>query len=69
MGIDSRTKGWYTASVHVDKASKLEEILDWISDNIDGSDKHTYYTWSDPVHLEVRFRHKKSFEWFVLRWL
>lgn len=67
VDLDNKTKGWYTVSIPISKASQLEDILLWIDSNIDGSDKHTYFKTVDGK-LEVRFRHKKSFEWFVLRW-
>lgn len=67
MDLDTKTKRWYTVTIHISNASKLQDILLWIDSNIDGSDKHTFYKMVDDG-LEVRFRHKKSFEWFVLRW-
>lgn len=65
---ERRTRGWYTASLSVRSPSHLKEIVDWVEDNIESSEKHSYFKMNDDI-LEARFRYKRNYEWFVLRWL
>jgi hypothetical protein len=52
----------------VDSKTKFHEIILWIETNVDGWKKHVDYRMSGDKRLDLRFRHEKDCEWFILRW-
>ena len=66
--FNHRIDRWYKASVHVDSKTKFHEIILWIETNVDGWKKHVDYRMSGDKRLDLRFRHEKDCEWFILRW-
>jgi len=64
----SYKSGWYKIKIKLDTDEKFREILDWISQNIQGHRKHTIWKINEHRILEIRFRYEKDYAWFVLRW-
>lgn len=65
---DIKTIKWHTVRIPVKGIVHIEEMLEYLATKVDGHNKHTYYTVSEAGYIEFRFRHKKDYEWFVLRW-
>jgi len=69
--VDSWAKynpNWYTTSINIKTDEQLEELLMWIDSNIPGHRKHTIWRFRGDNIFEIRFRHERDYEWFVLRW-
>lgn len=74
---DKIKPGWYNAKVNNRQYDDYSEIINWIENNIQGYDKHTVWrmyldlTKQNPncYIFEIRFRHERDYEWFVLRWV
>ena len=60
--------GWFKATVHVESPKKFEELMIWMQANIQGHRKHTIWRLTDGGYFEIRFRHERDYEWFILRW-
>ena len=59
---------WYNACIRIETHTKFEELLRWMNDNLPGHRKHTIWRLIDDGYFEIRFRHQRDYEWFVLRW-
>jgi len=59
---------WYKTSIHIKTHYDFEELLRWINTNLDGHRKHTVWRLIDGGYFEIKFRYKRHFEWFILRW-
>jgi hypothetical protein len=65
---ESYKQNWYKAVIKVESDEKFREILKWIEKHVDGHRKHTMWKINEHRVFEIRFRHEKDYEWFVLRW-
>ena len=65
---DSYKNGWYKIKIKVKSDQEFTEIRKWLEETVEGHRKHTMWKIDQHRLLEVRFRHKKDYEWFVLRW-
>ena len=68
QGFDKQSEKWYKADVNVDNADQVDDMLNWIENNIQGWNKHTTWRYVENKHFQVRFRHEKDCKWFILRW-
>jgi len=59
---------WYSASFTVKSDKQFEELMIWMQGNLPGHRKHTVWRLTGDRIFEIRFRHQKDYEWFVLRW-
>lgn len=59
---------WYSASFTVKSDKQFEELMIWMQSNLPGHSKHTVWRLTGDRIFEIRFRHQKDYEWFVLRW-
>lgn len=66
---DIKTIRWHTVRISVKNMTHVKEMIEYLESKVDGHEKHTYYTDTKAGYIEFRFRHKKDYEWFVLRWL
>lgn len=64
----AKKPNWHHAKIRVESATKFEELMRWMQDNIQGHRKHTIWRLTDGGYFEIRFRFEKDYEWFVLRW-
>lgn len=68
QGWNKHSDGWYQANILSDNVDKVDQMLEWIELNIQGYHKHTTWKWIENQELQVRFRHERDCEWFILRW-
>ena len=59
---------WYKASIKVESKQKFNDILQWLDDYVPGHRKHTVWRLTGGGQFEIRFRHAKDYEWFIIRW-
>lgn len=65
--------GWYeyrierVHSTSVEWVFYYQQIVDWIYDNVDGSEKHARWI-IHPEHAKFRFRFERNYVQFILRY-
>lgn len=62
------TNGWYETTIKVETSRRFEELLNWITDNLQGHHKHTIWRLTENNDFTIRFRYSRDYEWFLLRW-
>jgi|688.fasta_scaffold1088148_2 hypothetical protein len=68
QGFDKYCDRWYKADIDIQEVDRVDEMLEWIECNIQGWKKHTTWRYVENKKFEVRFRHERDCEWFILRW-
>lgn len=63
-----KAPNWYEARIFIDKEQKLDEVFDWLVENVQGMRKHTVWRFAEDKMFVIRFRHVRDYEWFLLRW-
>jgi len=66
--FDSTVNDWYKARIKIESPEKLDEVTTWLLENIDGWHKHADWRMINGGYLDLRFRHQRDYEWFILRW-
>ena len=59
---------WYTCSIKIKSDEQFEELMIWMQGNLQGHRKHTVWRLTGDNIFEIKCRHQKDYEWFVLRW-
>ena len=66
--FDNKVERWYKAKIKILSTEHLDQVIIWIHNNIDGYNKHCDWKFIEDGYLDLRFRHEKDYEWFILRW-
>lgn len=66
--FDTNVERWHKVKIRIDSPEKLDEVTTWLLENIQGWNKHADWRLVEGGYLDLRFRHEKDCEWFILRW-
>ena len=66
--FSSNVEKWYKAKIKIASTEHLDEVTNWLIDNIDGYNKHADWKLTENGYLDFRFRYERHCEWFILRW-
>lgn len=66
--FDKTVNDWHRAKIRIESPEKLDEVTTWLITTIDGWHKHADWRLIEGGYLDLRFRHEKDYEWFMLRW-
>lgn len=62
--------GWYEIIIQLDEENPhthRTDILEWIEEKIEMSDRHCMYTWTEEV-FKIKFRYQRDYIFARLRW-
>ncbi len=66
-GWDNTNPGWYTIILENTSPFKHSEIVTWLYDNIDGTERHTRWI-RFAESSGFKFRYERDYIMFTLRW-